>query len=53
MEKNLPRELERETLIQLAPEQLVEIIVKQAIAALKLNERILELVVCQAKNCEL
>jgi transposase len=43
MEKNLPRELERETLIQLAPEQLVEIIVKQAIAALKLNERILEL----------
>ena len=32
MEKNLPVELDREILMQLAPEQLVEIIVEQAIA---------------------
>lgn len=43
MEKNLPLELDREILIQLAPEQLVEIIVEQAIATIKLNSRILEL----------
>jgi transposase len=43
MEKNLPLELDRETLRQLAPEQLVEIIVEQAIATIKLNSRILEL----------
>lgn len=43
MEKNLPVELDREILIQLAPEQLVEIIVEQAIATIKLNSRILEL----------
>ncbi len=41
--KNLPLELDREILMQLAPEQLVEIIVEQAIATMKLNERILEL----------
>ena len=43
MEKNLPVELDREILIQLAPEQLVEIIVEQASATIKLNSRILEL----------
>ena len=43
MEKNLPFELDREILMQLAPEQLVEIIVEQAIATKKLNQRILEL----------
>jgi transposase len=43
MEKNLPLELDREILIQLAPEQLVEIIVEQAIATIKLNSKILEL----------
>src|SRR4028119_941128 len=43
MEKNLPFELDREILIQLAPEQLVEIIVEQASATIKLNSRILEL----------
>ena len=43
MEKNLPLELDREILIQLAPEQLVEIIVEQASATIKLNSRILEL----------
>ena len=43
MEKNLPLELDREILIQLAPEQLVEIIVFQARATIKLNSRILEL----------
>src|SRR4028118_1295862 len=42
MEKNLPLELDREILIQLAPEQLVEIIVEQALATIKLNSRILE-----------
>ncbi len=35
--------LERETLLQLAPKQLVDIIVEQAIAIEKLNSRILEL----------
>src|SRR4028119_1982312 len=43
MEKNLPLELDREILIQLAPEQLVEIIVEQALATIKLNSGILEL----------
>ncbi len=43
MEKNLPLKLERETLRQLALEQLVEIIISQAIATEKLNSRILEL----------
>lgn len=43
MEKNLPLKLDRETLRQLATEQLVEIIVEQAIATEKLNSRILEL----------
>lgn len=43
MEKSLPLELDSETLIQLAPKQLVEIIVEQAIATRKLNSRILEL----------
>ncbi|MCC5603300.1 hypothetical protein [Nostoc favosum] len=32
MEKDLPLKLERETLLQLAPEQLVDIIGEQAIA---------------------
>ncbi|MEH2465089.1 hypothetical protein [Nostoc sp.] len=41
MEKNLPLKLDRETLRQLATEQLVEIIVEQAIATEKLNSRIL------------
>ncbi|MBD2248717.1 IS66 family transposase [Nostoc sp. FACHB-888] len=43
MEKGLPLKLERETLLQLAPEQLVDIIVEQAIATEKLNSRILKL----------
>ncbi len=43
MEKDLPVKLNRETLLQLAPEQLVDIIVEQAIAIEKLNSRILEL----------
>ncbi|NJM73950.1 MAG: hypothetical protein HC862_29725 [Scytonema sp. RU_4_4] len=43
MEKDLPVKLERETLLQLAPEQLVDIIFEQAIATIKLNSRILEL----------
>jgi len=43
MEKDLPLKLERETLRQLAPEQLADIIIEQAIAAEKLNKRILEL----------
>ncbi|KAB8315481.1 transposase [Tolypothrix campylonemoides VB511288] len=40
---DLPLYLERETLGQLAPEQLVDIIFEQAIATIKLNSRILEL----------
>lgn len=43
MEKDLPLKLERETLLQLAPEQLVDIIVEQALTTIKLNSRILEL----------
>lgn len=43
MEKDLPLKLERETLLQLAREQLVDIIVELASATKKLNSRILEL----------
>lgn len=43
MEKDLPIKLDRETLGQLATEQLVEIIIKQAFATETLNKRILEL----------
>ncbi|MBN3923810.1 hypothetical protein [Nostoc sp. NMS4] len=43
MGKDLLLKLERETLLQLTPEQLVNIIVEQAIAIEKLNSRILEL----------
>lgn len=43
MGKDLLLKLERETLLQLAPSQLVDIIVEQAIAIEKLNSRILEL----------
>ncbi|WYL97252.1 MAG: IS66 family transposase [Gloeotrichia echinulata IR180] len=43
MEKDLPVKLDRETLLQLAGEQLVDIIAGQAIAIDKLNSRILEL----------
>lgn len=43
MGKDLLVKLERETLLQLAPEQLVDMIVEQAIAIEKLNSRILEL----------
>ncbi len=43
MEKDLPFELHREILIQWALEQLVEIIVEQASATIKLNSWILEL----------
>ena len=43
MGKDLLVKLERETQLQLAPSQLVDIIVEQAIAIEKLNSRILEL----------
>jgi transposase len=43
MEKELPLKLNHETLGQLLLEQLVEIIIEQAIATEKLNKRILEL----------
>ena len=43
MKKNLPLKLDREILLQLSPEQLVDIIIEQAIATEKLNKRILEL----------
>lgn len=43
MEKDLPLKLDREPLLQLAPSQLVDIIVEQALAIEKLNKRILEL----------
>jgi transposase len=43
MEKDLPPLLDRETLLQLAPEQLVDIIAEQATAIDKLNKKILEL----------
>ncbi len=43
MEKALPQKLDRETLLQLPPEQLVEMIIEQAIATEELNKRILEL----------
>ncbi|MEH2121072.1 MAG: hypothetical protein V7K46_23510 [Nostoc sp.] len=38
--KNLPLELNREILIQLSLEQLVEIIIEQALATIKQNSRI-------------
>lgn len=43
MEKALPQKLDRETLLQLPAEQLVEMIIEQAIATEELNKRILEL----------
>lgn len=43
MEKDRPRKLERETLKQLSPEQLVDIIIEQAIAIEKLNKKIVQL----------
>lgn len=43
MEKDLPLKLDRETLGQMATEQLVDIIIEQAITTEKLNKRILEL----------
>jgi transposase len=43
MEKDLPLKLDRETLGQMATEQLVDIIIEQAIVTEKLNKRILEL----------
>ncbi len=43
MEKNLPLKLDRETLEQIATEQLVDIIIEQAIVIETLNKRILEL----------
>lgn len=43
MEKNLPLKLDRETLEQMATEQLVDIIIEQAIVTETLNKRILEL----------
>lgn len=43
MEKALPGTLDRNTLKQLSAEQLVDIIIEQAIATEKLNKRILEL----------
>lgn len=43
MEKDPPLKLNSESLIQLTPEQLVDIILEQAIAIEKLNKRIVEL----------
>ena len=43
MEKDLPLKLDREILGQLSKEQLVDMIIEQAIATEKLNSRILEL----------
>jgi transposase len=43
MEKDLPLKLNRETLRQLPPEQLVDIIIEQALTIEKQNQRILEL----------
>jgi len=43
MEKDLPLKLDRETLGQMATEQLVDIIIEQAIITETLNKRILEL----------
>ena len=43
MEQDLPRKLDRETLLQLPAEQLVEMIIEQAIATEELNKRILKL----------
>lgn len=43
MQKDLPRKPEDETLLQLAPKQLVDIIMAQAQTIEKLNKRIVEL----------
>ena len=43
MEKNLPPKLDREILLQLSPEELVDMIIEQATVTEKLNKRILEL----------
>ncbi len=43
MQKDLPPKLDRETLRQLATEQLVEIIIEQAIAIEQLKSRVVEL----------
>ncbi|MHC5938959.1 hypothetical protein [Nostoc sp.] len=43
MEKDLPPKLDRESLKQLATEQLVELIMEQAIAIEKLRTKVLEL----------
>jgi transposase len=43
MEKNLPRQLDREILGQLATEQLVDMIIEQAIAIDQLKSRVIEL----------
>ena len=43
MEKDLPPKLDRESLKQLATEQLVELIMEQAIAIEKLSSKVLEL----------
>ena len=43
MEKALPQKLDRETLKQLPLEQLVDMIIEQAIAIQELNKRIVEL----------
>ena len=41
--KNLPPKLDREILLQLSPEELVNMIIEQATVTEKLNKRILEL----------
>lgn len=43
MKKDLPPKLDRESLKQLATEQLVELIMEQAIAIEKLRTKVLEL----------
>lgn len=43
MEKDLPSKLDHESLKQLAKEQLVELIMEQAIAIEKLRTKVLEL----------
>ncbi|MEH1767442.1 hypothetical protein [Nostoc sp.] len=43
MEKDLPLQLDREILGQLATEQLVDMIIEQAIAIVQLKSRVIEL----------
>lgn len=43
MDQDLPQKLDRQTRLQLPAEQLVEMIIEQAIATEELNKRILEL----------